>query len=144
MLLPVPTHVLFQSLHRLPIPHWIQNKINTRCYKCIMHTLFHLISVSVFNFTHPPILSALLLILSASRFLAPDFPVLVPVPFPSLAPWHGMTFPFLSDRTLSGLLQIKPEDISFPKTIDLPCFSFHAAVFLCLKSLLFVVHLSCV
>ena len=31
----------------------------------------HLISVTVFNFTRPPVLSAPLLILSASRFLAP-------------------------------------------------------------------------
>ena len=33
-----------------------------------------LISVTVFNFTHPPVLSALLLTLSApNRFLVPDF-----------------------------------------------------------------------
>ena len=45
--------------------------------------------------THPPILSDLLLILSASRFLAPDFPLLVPAPFLPLIHQHGMTFPFL-------------------------------------------------
>ena len=43
--------------------------------------LLHLTSVAVFNFTHPPVLSTLLLILSASRFLAPDSPLLVPAPF---------------------------------------------------------------
>ena len=36
-------------------------------------------SVTVFNFTHPPVLSAPLLILPASRFLAPDSPLLVPI-----------------------------------------------------------------
>ena len=32
------------------------------------------------------------------RFLVPDFPLLVPAPFLSTVPLHGMTFPFLSDR----------------------------------------------
>ena len=56
------------------------------------------ISLTVFNFTHPPTLSALLQVLSASRFLVPDFPLLVPTLFLSSAALHGMTFPFLSDR----------------------------------------------
>ena len=47
--------------------------------------------MTVFNFTHPPVLSALLLILYASRFLIPDFPLLVSVPSLSSAPLHGMT-----------------------------------------------------
>ena len=64
----------------------------------VWRTLTCLISVTVFNFTHPPVLSALLLILSASRFLAPDSPLLVPAPFLFLVHRHGMTFPFLSDR----------------------------------------------
>ena len=42
-------------------------------------------------------------------------------------------------QTLTGLLQIKPQDISFSKTTDLP---FHTAAFLCLK-FPFVVHVSC-
>ena len=60
-----------------------------------------LISVTVFNFTHPPVLSAPLLILSASRFLAPDSPdspLLVSTPFLFSVHLHGMTFPFLFDR----------------------------------------------
>ena len=38
--------------------------------------------------------------LSASRFLAPDSPPLLPVPFLSSVLLHGTTFPFLSDRTI--------------------------------------------
>ena len=44
---------------------------------------------------------ALLPMLSASRFLVPDFPLLVPAPFPSPAYVCGPTFPFLSDRNFS-------------------------------------------
>ena len=71
----------------------------------VLCALLCLISVSVFNFTHPPVLSTLLLNLfdsltvSASRFLIIlDFPLLVPEPVLSSAPVHGMTFPFLSDK----------------------------------------------
>ena len=91
------TSHLFQFLHWLPIQQRIQYKINCRCYKCIMITapsyIWHLrtlsknrtnelrlTSVTVFNFTHPPVLSDLLLILSTSRFLAPDSPLLAPIP----------------------------------------------------------------
>ena len=44
---------------------------------------------------------ALLLMLSASIFPKPDFPLLLPVPTPLLssASLHGMTFPFLSNRS---------------------------------------------
>ena len=57
--------------------------------------LLRIVSVTVFSFT---VLSALLLILSASRFLAPDSPLLVPVPFLFLVHLHGMTLSFLCDR----------------------------------------------
>ena len=53
---------------------------------------------TVFNFTRPPVFSAPLLIHSASRFLAPDSPLLVPVPLLFSVHQHGMTFPFLSDK----------------------------------------------
>ena len=66
-----------------------------------------LTSVTVFNFTHPPALSALLLILSASRFLAPDVPLLVPEPFLSSALRTSST-----TETLSGFFQISPQYIS--------------------------------
>ena len=102
----------------------------------VLRALPCLISVTVFTFTHPPALSALLLILSASRFLAPDVSLLVPVPFlswPLCVEWPS---PSSLTGTLSGLIQVKPQNFSFSKTIDLPCFPFHAAVFLCLKSLL--------
>ena len=47
----------------------------------------------------PPVLSsALLLILSASRFLVPSSLPLVPAPFLFPVPLRGMTIPFLSER----------------------------------------------
>ena len=45
-----------------------------------------------------PILSALLLIPTASRFLTQDFSLLVPVSFLSSTPLRGMTIPFLFNR----------------------------------------------
>ena len=72
--------LLFQFLHWLLIQQRIQYKKNLSA-KNISWALLRLISVTVFNFTHPPVLSTLLLILSASRFLAPDSPLLVPAPF---------------------------------------------------------------
>ena len=74
------------------------------------------VAVTVFNFIHPPVLSALLLILPASRFLAPDSPLLVPAPFLFLVHLHGMTVPFLFDRNpLWRLIQVKPQNIYFPQ-----------------------------
>ena len=64
----------------------------------ISRALLRYISATVFNFTHRLVLSALFLILSASRFLATDSPLLVPAPFLFSVHLHGMTFPFLSDR----------------------------------------------
>ena len=51
--------------------------------------------------------------------------------------------PSTPTKTLSGLLQMKPPDNSFSKTIDLPCFPFNTAIFLCLKSVSVVCE-SCV
>ena len=82
--------------------------------------------VTVFNFTHPHILSALLWILSASRFLASDSPLSVPATFVFRLSTRGMTFLFLS-----GLLYIQPQIIIFLSKADLP--SPHTAVFLCHK-----------
>ena len=66
----------------------------------VSRELFRLISVTVFNFTHRPVLSALFLILSASAEIPRTrlSPLLVPAPFLSSVHLHGMTFPFLSDR----------------------------------------------
>ena len=44
------------------------------------------------------------------------------------APSNDTPAPSSPTETLSGLLQIKPQDISFSKTIDLPCFLFRAGV----------------
>ena len=79
--------------------------------------LLRLISVTISNFTHPPVLSALLPILSAFRSLVPDLLLSVPVSILSSVPLHGKTFP-----VLSGHLQIQPQNISFSKTIDPLCF----------------------
>ena len=75
--------------------------------------------------THPPVLSALYLVILFSlqinsRFLIPDFPLLVPALVLSLAPLHIMTFPFLSGRNPLWTLS---HQTSFSK-IYLPCFPF--------------------
>ena len=98
-----------------------------------------ILSLTVFNSAHTPALSGLLLILSASRFLVPDFPLLAPAPFPSSAPLHGITFPCLSDRNPLWTHSNLRQDISSCKTTDLPCFPLRAAFFLRRKSLLFIV-----
>ena len=77
---PSGSHLPHGQIHSLPV-QW-----QTGLVSC---------SVLWFLFTHHPVLSALL---PASRFLAPDFPLLVPSSFLSSVPLHGMTFPFLSDR----------------------------------------------
>ena len=70
------------------------------CIYVWSQTLLHHVYETYLNFTHPSILSALLLILSVSRFLTPDSPLLVPTPFLVLDHLHGMILPFLSDRNL--------------------------------------------
>ena len=100
-----------------------------------------LTSVTAFSFTHPPVLSALLLIFSAPKFLVPDSPLLVPAPFLSSALQGGMSY-FLSDgnplcipsNQTSRHLFFTPRKKKY-----LPCFSFRAAVLLRLKS----VEVSC-
>ena len=93
--------VLLASYWRITFLHWvsiqqrIQYKINTLCYKCITGTYL----CDCFQlYTPSRTLSAQLLILSASKFLAPDSPLLFPTPFLFSVHQHVMTFPFLSDR----------------------------------------------
>ena len=100
--------------------------------------------MTVFNFTHSLMLSTLLLVLSTSRYLVRDFPLLVPALFLSLAPQHGMTFCFLPDRNpfwtplsqtsrhfLAELLKVyKPTrqlHSSSDRLIQFPFFIFHCA-----------------
>ena len=71
----------FQFLHWLLIQQRIQFKINTLCCKYIMGTAVSYLIDCLQLYTHPPVLSTLLLILSASRFLTPDSPPLIPSPF---------------------------------------------------------------
>ena len=111
---------LFQALHELTIPQRIKCKINTLCYNLSL-ALLHLISVILSNFTHPLILSALLLILSASRSLIPDFPQLVPVSLCLQSLGTIRPSPSSPKETLSGFLQIWPKKSSFSKTLDPPC-----------------------
>ena len=53
--------------------------------------------------------------------------------------WHlldpSRPSPSSLTETLSGLVQVNLKSLLFPQIIDLPCFPFHAAVFICLKSL---------
>ena len=94
---------LFQSVHWLPIQQRIQYKINALCDRCITRTVPWHLCDCVQPYTRCRILPSLLLILSASRFLVPDFLLLVPVPF-CLRPLY-MVWPFPPTDTTSGLLQ---------------------------------------
>ena len=119
--LPLNETTMAQHLQTLGYRRHIVGKVDlTLSATNVSHALLRLISVTVFNFTHPPALSALLQVISASRFLTPDFLLLVPVPF--LFSVH--LSPSYLTETLSGLLYIKPEVISFPKTLDLTVFHF--------------------
>ena len=139
---------LFQSLHWLPIPQRIQCKINTLFCKCITRTApsypcdclqlytpsrtlcyssdtdsVH-IPVTVFNFTHPPVLSAILLILTASIFLLTGsagsraffciWAFFFFFFFSFFFFFFGMTLPFLSNRIN---LQFKPQDMLFSSVL---------------------------
>ena len=48
---------------------------------------------------------------------------------------HGFRVCWKHGWSLSGLIQVQPKNVSFPKTRDLPCFLFHVAVFIHLRSL---------
>ena len=61
--------------------------------------LLGLISANVFNFTQPPVLSALLLILSASVFAVFDFALLISAPFLYPSWWNDLPFPLLKQTT---------------------------------------------
>ena len=91
-------------------------------------------------FTHPPVLHALLLILSApdsSSLL--DSPLLVPPLFPSSAPLLGMTllrnFPFLSDRNPLSDSDLTSIHFFFENNRLAIFFPLSAAVFLLQESL---------
>ena len=129
----------------LPVPLGIHYNRNTLCYKCISALLCP-ISVTVFSFTHHPVLSTLLLTLPVSRFLVPDFPLLVLAPFLPSAPLHGMTFPFLSDRNSLWTHSNLTSRHFISKTVDLPCFLLCAAIFLNRKSLFIILvgHKLCI
>ena len=69
------------------------------------------------SFTHPPVLSALLPILSESTFYVPDFPLVVPVLFLSSTPLHGLTFPFLSKRNSLDFFKFNFKTFLSPKQV---------------------------
>ena len=67
---------------------------------------------------------SLLLILSASRFLAPDSPLLVLAPFLFSVHLHGMTFLFLSDINSLDPFKYNLKTFIFPKLET--CHVFHS------------------
>ena len=87
-------HVSICSLQNVPFPLLPQTftepfLFDTKpvlSYEIPGLTTLHAPALCSFKFTHPPVLSALLLILPASRFLVADFPLLVPVPFSVFGP----------------------------------------------------------
>ena len=97
---------LFLSLHWLPTPQRIQCKINTFCCKCISHTVPSYLCDCLQVYNPPPtVLSALQLILSDSRFLVADFPLLVSSPFSVFGPSILNDLPLPLTETHTGLLQ---------------------------------------
>ena len=130
---PHHSSVLIYPLAPNTTENSVQNKLSV-CYKCITHTA--LTCLWLFDFTHLPYSP-----LCFWHSQPPDSS------HQTLHCWFPRAFSVFSPspssptETLSGLLQIKPQDISFSKTIALPCFPFHAVVFLCRKSL-FGVRLS--
>ena len=115
------------STCRLPIPQRNLHKGNTVLSAInVSRALLRLISVTVFRFSHPLVLSALLILsVSVSGFLVIDFLLLIPSPFPSSALLHGTTSPFSPTEPLSGLLQFKPQDMSIFQNNRLAMFSSH-------------------
>ena len=103
------------------------------CWGVQMHpVLCKIILTTLHTFPYSPL--RFWYLVSASRFLAPDSPLLVSAPFLFSVHQHEMTFPFLSDRNpLWTHSKMLPMNISFPKTVDLPCFLFRAS--LCMPSL---------
>ena len=82
----------------------------------VSRSLLRLISVTVFKFTHPPVLSALLILsVSVSGFLIIDFPLLIPSPFLSSAHLHGTTFPSLRQNPCLDSFKSNLKTCLFPK-----------------------------
>ena len=83
-----------------PNPTQIQYNINALCNT--LHTLLHLKLPSILYTFH-----ALALILSASRFLGPDFPLLVPHTFSVFGPssWNDLPLPLNRNPLLTPLNQ---------------------------------------
>ena len=99
----------------------------------VLRSLLCLISVTVFNFTHSPAVLSTQPPDSSLQTFHCCFSHLFWL-HPLYIQWPSPSSP---TETFSGWLQIQPQDGSFPKTIDLPCFAFRAVVFLRLvKSLL--------
>ena len=85
--------VSISSLAPYQTKNFVQNKHSITSIN-VSQALLCLISVTVFNFTTPHTsYTPLFLILSASRFLLPDSPLLVPAPFLFSVYLHGMTIP---------------------------------------------------
>ena len=105
-----------------------------RCQSCsASFTRHHLCSLSAWfprrRRVFRPNCSSLLLILSSSRLLVPDFPLLVPAPSLSSVPLHEMAFRFLSDRNpLWTPSNQTSRRFFFSATISLPCFPFRACL----------------
>ena len=120
------THVNLILLFAIPVWH---PRFPLNGIKKYLTEWVNLISVTVFNFTHPPILSAPLLILSASRFLTPDSPLLVPTPFLFSVHQHGWPSPSSPTETLFGLIQIqsiKKKSLNCrPSMFSGPCWCLH-------------------
>ena len=118
------THTHTTHTHTTHNTHTRHARTHTHTTHTHTHTLFCLISVTIFNFPHPPILSAHLLILSACRFLVPDSPLFFPAPFLSFGPHAWVAFPFLFVRNSLWTPSSQTLRHFFSKNVDLfsvPC-----------------------
>ena len=94
----------------------------------ILQALLRLISVTVSNFTHPPVLC------STSDTLSLQIPcTMLPCTFSIFGPstWNEFPLPLWQKPSLGSF---RSKNISFPKIVDLPYFLFHADVFIHFKS----------
>ena len=134
---------VLSSTHCSVLYLWLSSALRTALsYICDCPQLYALlcrISVTVLSSTHRLILSALFLILSASRFLVPDFPLLA---FSIFGPctWNDLPLPLQKKPSLASFKS--KFKTFFSKRAALPCFPRCAAIFLCRKSLFIFCFLS--
>ena len=142
--LPLNETTMAQHLQTLGYRRHIVGKVDlTLSATNVSHALLHLISVTVFSFTHPPALSALLQVISASKFLtvgSHDFSVFSP------STWNDFPLPLRQKPSLDSFTS-NLKTFLFRKLYT--CHVFHSmlmssSVFSPVSNLCLLLVLSCV